>query len=161
MFSYSKARLKERLLRIKEGICLLFCFPVFTRIVYMLLIQLIHFSLQRETPLLRNHNARIRKTGNMAEAKQIKTVADQIPFHTFCMLLQKISDTQGKEKKKAIFAKFLDHWRQTHKNTNGDTAINVGLLILYYKLDYVLLNNFIQSFNGFYYNLIILGPTYV
>ena len=49
-----------------------------------------------------------------------KTVAAHVPFHDFVMLCEKISKTQGKEKKKDILRKFVNHWRNAHLKMHGD-----------------------------------------
>ena len=72
----------------------------------------------------------------MAETLEGNVVAQKVPFHTLCLLMQKISDTKGKEKKKDMFAKFLQHWRMTHSKIHGDKAVKVGVrpnLRIHYK----------------------------
>ena len=61
----------------------------------------------------------------MADSKNSHVVAAQVPFYDLCMVMQKISDTQGKDKKKKIFEKFLDHWRQTHDRMHGKNDTKV------------------------------------
>lgn len=42
------------------------------------------------------------------------TVASEVPFSELCGLLEKISKTQGNDKKKKILKDFIDKWREYH-----------------------------------------------
>jgi alpha-L-arabinofuranosidase len=42
------------------------------------------------------------------------TVASEVPFSELCGLLEKISKTQGNDKKKRILKDFIDKWREYH-----------------------------------------------
>ena len=64
----------------------------------------------------------------MADALEM-SVAKEVPFNTLCLLMEKISDAKGKEKKKGMFAKFLEHWKITHKKIHGDKVIKVNNLL--------------------------------
>ena len=56
----------------------------------------------------------------MAEKDRKRQVACQVPFFDLCMVIQKIDDSQGKEKKKEIFKKFLHRWREVHIRIHRD-----------------------------------------
>lgn len=47
------------------------------------------------------------------------TIASDVPFHVFAVLCEKISKTQGKEKKKSLMKKFIGYWRDSHKKLHG------------------------------------------
>ena len=64
--------------------------------------------------------------GKMAANKRKLVVAAEVPFFDICMVMQKTSDTQGKEKKKDIFRKFLSHWKHAHVKMHGETVTNVS-----------------------------------
>eukprot|EP00111_Clytia_hemisphaerica_P007155 TCONS_00020786-protein len=49
-----------------------------------------------------------------------KTIASEVPFHDFAVLCEKISKTQGKERKKALMQKFIGHWRRSHQKMHGN-----------------------------------------
>ena len=49
-------------------------------------------------------------------------VAAQVPFAELCGLLEKLSKTQGNEKKKKILENFIDHWRKLHNEVHKDDA---------------------------------------
>jgi len=53
------------------------------------------------------------------EATTEPTIASQVPFHDFAMVCEKISKTQGKDKKKTIMKKFIDHWRSAHNKMHA------------------------------------------
>ena len=63
----------------------------------------------------------------MADVQEM-SVAKEVPFHTLCLLMEKISDAKGKEKKKGMFAKFLEHWKITHNKIHGERVIKVSNL---------------------------------
>lgn len=48
------------------------------------------------------------------------TVAAEVPFSELCGLLEKISKTQGNDKKKRILKDFIDKWRDYHENLHKD-----------------------------------------
>eukprot|EP00794_Sanderia_malayensis_P017736 gene17736-19509_t len=50
-------------------------------------------------------------------------VAGNVPFFDLCMVMQKINDTQGTEKKKGIFRKFLERWRQAYSKLPGENRV--------------------------------------
>ncbi|XP_065052274.1 DNA ligase 4-like [Rhopilema esculentum] len=60
----------------------------------------------------------------MAEEDRGGQVACQVPFFDLCMVIQKIDDSQGKEKKKDIFKKFLHRWREVHIRIHRDINNN-------------------------------------
>ena len=63
----------------------------------------------------------------MADTESV-TVASKVHFAELCGLLEKISKTQGNDKKKRILKDFIDHWRQSHDSLHGrgkDTVITV------------------------------------
>ena len=55
------------------------------------------------------------------------TVASQVPFHDLSLLLEKTGNTQGKEKKKDLFRKFLDLWRDAHRRMHDESETTVGV----------------------------------
>lgn len=61
----------------------------------------------------------------MAATRPDKIVAGQVQFQTFCLLLEKISNLRRKERKKELFARFLEQWRRTHRKVNGDDVPEV------------------------------------
>ena len=63
----------------------------------------------------------------MAEATAGRSVAREVPFHTLCILLDRINDTKGKDRKKDMFAKFLKQWKITHKSIHGDKVVKVTM----------------------------------
>ncbi len=83
--------------------------------------QLIHFNSERSIEL----NVSSFGKAEMADVQKA-VVAAQVPFFDLCMVMQKISDAQGKDKKKEIFKKFLNHWRQAHTKIHGDFKSNVS-----------------------------------
>ncbi|ESP05690.1 hypothetical protein LOTGIDRAFT_181463 [Lottia gigantea] len=48
------------------------------------------------------------------------TVASKVGFAELCGLLEKISKTQGNDKKKKVLKEFVDIWRNYHKELHGD-----------------------------------------
>ena len=54
------------------------------------------------------------------------TVASQVSFAELCGLLEKISKTQGNEKKKNLLGKFIEKWRDFHKELHKDTPDTVS-----------------------------------
>lgn len=48
------------------------------------------------------------------------TVASKVHFAELCGLLEKISKTQGNDKKKRTLKDFIDQWRQSHKALHGE-----------------------------------------
>ena len=54
------------------------------------------------------------------------TVASKVHFAELCGLLEKISKTQGNDKKKRILKDFIDQWRQSHNALHGADKDSVG-----------------------------------
>ena len=54
------------------------------------------------------------------------TVASKVHFAELCGLLEKISKTQGNDKKKRILKDFIDQWRQSHNALHGAGKDTVG-----------------------------------
>ena len=46
-------------------------------------------------------------------------VASQVPFYDLCLLLEKISNTSGTDKKKKILSTFVSSWREAHGKLHG------------------------------------------
>jgi hypothetical protein len=59
------------------------------------------------------------------------TVASKVHFSEMCGLLEKISKTQGNDKKKRILKDFIDQWRKSHQVVHGSekTTVSVTMLI--------------------------------
>ena len=55
------------------------------------------------------------------------TVASKVHFAELCGLLEKISKTQGNDKKKRTLKDFIDQWRQSHKALHGEKKDTVLL----------------------------------
>ena len=55
----------------------------------------------------------------MADVSSDKRISSEVPFHVFSVLCEKISKTQGKEKKKSLLHKFIGYWRTSHQKTHG------------------------------------------
>ena len=53
------------------------------------------------------------------------TVAAKVQFAELCGLLEKISKTQGNDKKKRILKDFIDQWRKSHISLHGDDKTTV------------------------------------
>ncbi|KAK7101253.1 DNA ligase 4-like [Littorina saxatilis] len=51
-----------------------------------------------------------------------KVVAAKVPFAELCGLLEKLSKTQGNDKKKRVLGDFVDSWRRLHNETHTDDA---------------------------------------
>jgi hypothetical protein len=49
-------------------------------------------------------------------------VAAQVSFTELCGLLEKLSKTQGNDKKKKVLKDFVDHWRKLHNEVHKDDA---------------------------------------
>lgn len=58
-------------------------------------------------------------TEGNSSASSTQPVASQVPFTHICVLLEKIRNAQGTEKKKKILKTFVDSWRDTHKSLYG------------------------------------------
>lgn len=54
-----------------------------------------------------------------ADEDENLTIASQVPFHDFAMVCERVTKTQGKEKKKELVRKFLTHWRSAHQKMHG------------------------------------------
>ncbi len=55
-------------------------------------------------------------------------VASQVPFYDLCLLLEKIADTPGTEKKKKILTTFVSSWREAHGKLHGTAkTVECGL----------------------------------
>lgn len=55
------------------------------------------------------------------------TVASLVPFAELCGLLEKISKTQGNDKKKRVLKDFVDRWRNLHDDLHkkdSDTTVS-------------------------------------
>lgn len=48
------------------------------------------------------------------------TVASKVPFAELCGLLEKVSKTQGNDKKKRILKDFIEKWRESHNTLHKD-----------------------------------------
>lgn len=48
------------------------------------------------------------------------TVASKVPFAELCGLLEKVSKTQGNDKKKRILKDFIEKWRESHSTLHAD-----------------------------------------
>lgn len=56
------------------------------------------------------------------------SVASKVSFAELCGLLEKISRTQGNDKKKRILKEFVDQWREFHKTIhNDDDKLVIGV----------------------------------
>ena len=53
------------------------------------------------------------------------TVASKVHFAELCGLLEKISKTQGNDKKKRTLKDFIDQWRRSHKSLHGENKDTV------------------------------------
>ena len=51
-----------------------------------------------------------------------KVVAGKVPFAELCGLLEKLSKTQGNDKKKRVLRDFVDLWRRLHSEVHADDA---------------------------------------
>ena len=51
-----------------------------------------------------------------------KVVAGKVAFVELCGLLEKLSKTQGNEKKKRVLREFVDRWRRLHSEVHSDDA---------------------------------------
>ena len=51
-----------------------------------------------------------------------KVVAGKVAFAELCGLLEKLSKTQGNEKKKRVLREFVDRWRRLHSEVHSDDA---------------------------------------
>ena len=58
-------------------------------------------------------------TANTTTTATTTTIASDVPFHVFAVLCEKISKTQGKEKKKLLMKKFIGYWRDSHQKVHG------------------------------------------
>ena len=59
------------------------------------------------------------------DVKPDVTVASQVSFTELCGLLEKISRTQGNDKKKKFLKDFIDKWREFHdKIHDKETVFN-------------------------------------
>lgn len=54
-------------------------------------------------------------------ASSASTIASQVPFHDFAVFCERVCKTAGKEKKKDVFRKFLQHWKTAHSKMHGKT----------------------------------------
>ena len=54
-------------------------------------------------------------------------VALQVPFRDICMLLEKIHEIKGTDKKKNILKSFIASWRDTHHKIHGNTQTVLAL----------------------------------
>lgn len=67
-------------------------------------------------------------------------VAAQVSFTELCGLLEKLSKTQGNDKKKKVLKDFVDHWRKQHNEVHkedANTTVSFGFLTI--EINYVLL----------------------
>ena len=48
------------------------------------------------------------------------TVASGVPFHNFCLMLEKIKKLPGTDAKKKILKEFIDEWRSCHNRIHKD-----------------------------------------
>lgn len=48
------------------------------------------------------------------------SVASKVSFAELCGLLEKISRTQGNDKKKRLLKEFVERWREFHKTIHRD-----------------------------------------
>jgi len=55
----------------------------------------------------------------------ISTVASKVHFAELCGLLEKISKTQGNDKKKKILKGFVQQWRESYDKLHGKTSKTV------------------------------------
>ena len=51
-----------------------------------------------------------------------KVVAEKVAFAELCGLLEKLSKTQGNDKKKRVLKDFVDQWRNLHNDIHSDDA---------------------------------------
>ena len=54
-------------------------------------------------------------------------VADEVPFHDICNLMERVSNTSGTERKKHILATFVKQWREAHARlhpADADTTVS-------------------------------------
>ena len=58
------------------------------------------------------------------------TVAAKVHFSELCGLLEKISKTQGNDKKKRILKEFIDQWRKSHNVVHGSEKPTVSMIYL-------------------------------
>ena len=58
------------------------------------------------------------------------TVASKVQFSDLCGMLEKISKTQGNDKKKRVLKDFVDHWRQSHNSLHGENKNTVMKILL-------------------------------
>jgi DNA ligase 4 len=56
------------------------------------------------------------------------TVASKVPFYQLSVLLDKISDTDGKDRKKKHLKDFIDEWRAFHSKLHKADGDVVGCL---------------------------------
>ena len=57
-------------------------------------------------------------------------VAEEVPFHDVCGLMERVQKVSGLEKKKRILASFLEKWREEHQRlhlTDADTTVSLSL----------------------------------
>ena len=69
------------------------------------------------------HSAALEKIEKMADAANSLmeiSVASKVPFAEMCGLLEKVSKTQGNDKKKRILKDFTEKWRESHNTLHGD-----------------------------------------
>ena len=55
------------------------------------------------------------------EEKVKPSISSKLPFQRIAALCERISKTQGKDKKKDVMKKFISDWRAEHKRIHGDT----------------------------------------
>lgn len=97
------------------------------------------------------------------DSKDVKeTVASKVYFAELCGLLEKISKTQGNDKKKRILKDFIDHWRSSHKLLHDNDTVCTFLLPIFQKIllfSNVLYRNCspnsLKSFSGLFHSLIV------
>jgi len=63
----------------------------------------------------------------------ISTVASDVHLAELCGLLEKISKTQGNDKKKKILKKIVQQWRESHDKLHGKTSKTLAFKIWSFK----------------------------
>ena len=62
----------------------------------------------------------------LPSSSAVSEVAEQVPFFDLCSLLEKISATNGTDKKKKILKSFVEQWRGAHNRlhpTDANTTV--------------------------------------
>ena len=83
------------------------------------------------------HSAALEKIEKMTDAANSLmeiSVASKVPFAEMCGLLEKVSKTQGNDKKKRILKDFTEKWRESHNTLHGDkkdvvSEVNLSILL--------------------------------